>query len=78
MKEFIIICLEVDESGIESIAQSIRQKIETIQHTKVKSVTVSLGVTLSKETDTVDSIIKRADEGLYLAKDEGRNCVRFL
>ena len=40
------------------------------------TVTVSVGVcTLSGETVEVDEFIRRADENLYKAKRNGRNCV---
>lgn len=39
------------------------------------SVTISIGVTAMHRNDTLDSIIKRADDALYQAKREGRNRV---
>jgi diguanylate cyclase len=39
------------------------------------SVTVSLGVTLVKSGDTLESIIQRADELMYASKSSGRNLV---
>jgi diguanylate cyclase (GGDEF)-like protein len=38
-------------------------------------VTVSIGVTGMHRGDSLDSIIKRADDALYQAKREGRNRV---
>jgi diguanylate cyclase len=44
------------------------------------SITVSVGlVSLEKdfdETNTLDTLISRADKALYSAKAAGRNCVR--
>lgn len=77
-EEFILICLEVNRSEIELIAENIRQKVEAIQHHQVNKLTISLGVTLRRAEDSVDSIIKRADEALYVAKNSGRNCVKYL
>ena len=37
--------------------------------------TVSAGIAESHAGDTVDSVVKRADEGLYQAKKRGRNRV---
>ena len=42
---------------------------------KTHSMTISLGVASFKERDTEESMIKRADEGLYKAKNSGRNRV---
>nr|WP_282444818.1 GGDEF domain-containing protein [Idiomarina sp. ATCH4] len=42
---------------------------------KTVKVTISLGATLKEPDDTPDSILKRADENLYSAKEAGRNRV---
>ncbi len=39
------------------------------------SVTASLGVTVARTDDTIDSVIKRADSLMYLSKEKGKNCV---
>jgi PleD family two-component response regulator len=38
-------------------------------------MTVSLGATLACEGETLDSLVKRADELMYQSKLAGRNCV---
>jgi diguanylate cyclase (GGDEF)-like protein len=40
-------------------------------------VTVSIGVARGTRTDTVDSVVARADVALYQAKNNGRNQVIF-
>lgn len=40
-------------------------------------ITTSIGVATSLPSDTVDSIVARADSALYRAKREGRNRVVF-
>ena len=40
------------------------------------TVSLSLGVVQSRATDDSESILARADEALYRAKQAGRNCVR--
>ncbi len=40
-------------------------------------VTVSLGVAFLKEGDTEVALFERADNALYQAKYEGRNCTRL-
>ena len=38
-------------------------------------VTVSIGLTLSLRGESVEELLNRADECLYMAKMAGRNCV---
>ena len=38
-------------------------------------VTISVGATLVREADTMDSIIERADQLMYQSKQNGRNRV---
>ncbi|MDR3563348.1 MAG: sensor domain-containing diguanylate cyclase [Negativicutes bacterium] len=46
-------------------------------NTSVK-VTVSIGGTLARQEDTMDSLVRRADQLMYECKKAGRNCVRVL
>ena len=41
-------------------------------------VTVSLGVASYSGPDQRSALLKRLDDALYRAKEEGRNCVRTL
>ena len=77
-EEFIIISLEVDKKSIISLAENIRKKIEQSTFKTVGSKTASIGVTLNKSSDDINSIIKRSDQALYKAKNAGRNRVEFL
>lgn len=60
-------------------AETFRQVVEQthVNHPPHRlRVTISLGVSLAKPQDmTVDSILQRADEALYQAKEGGRNRV---
>ncbi|MCL2675061.1 MAG: sensor domain-containing diguanylate cyclase [Firmicutes bacterium] len=38
-------------------------------------VTASLGVTIAQESDTIESVVKRADDLMYLSKQAGKNRV---
>ena len=55
------------------VAEKIRKAVESIDFEKGIRVTISLGGTVYRKGDTVDSIINRADEALYLAKQSGKN-----
>ena len=40
---------------------------------KTLKVTVSIGITIVKNRDTLESIVKRADEFMYRSKATGKN-----
>ncbi len=68
-----------DESGMKR-AESLRQRIETTRFfnkQKPVAITVSCGVTSVRSGDTPATAFARADRGLYLAKEGGRNRVEF-
>jgi diguanylate cyclase (GGDEF)-like protein len=74
-EEFIIMLPETAIEGAKLCAENTRATIEQNNFDKVKKITISVGVTMFKENDTIDSVTKRVDEALYRAKDNGRNRV---
>jgi diguanylate cyclase (GGDEF)-like protein len=42
------------------------------------NVTISMGATLARADDTLESLLKRADELLYQSKSDGRNRVTVV
>lgn len=81
-EEFIILLKDCPVTdAFFNVASRIRQKVEEAefvwQGTPFK-VTVSLGVSsLQKDEKIPDLMVHRADEALYRAKNEGRNCIRL-
>ena len=73
-EEFILILNVNIQKGIQ-IANELRKKIEEADFKEAKKVTCSFGITEFKENDTINNLIKRADEALYEAKAGGRNRV---
>ncbi len=74
-EEFVILCPDtVLEEGVRR-AERIRHAIELSQVGGVNTlrVTASFGVSQSEPGDTVEKILRRADQGLYKAKHSGRN-----
>ena len=77
--EFLVICPDTDLPAAMACAERVRRAVETMQ---VKSgmlllkASMSVGVAV-RETAMADSgaLIKRADQGLYMAKQRGRNRV---
>jgi diguanylate cyclase (GGDEF)-like protein len=79
-EEFVCLMPGTDEWGAVIAAQKLRGAIEQIQvpaGSATIRVTASIGLTALDAGDSaMDSVLVRADEALYLAKDDGRNCVR--
>ncbi|MDK2820857.1 MAG: hypothetical protein PWP31_822 [Clostridia bacterium] len=71
-EEFVIILPGTKEEGAVAVAERIRKSIETYPFPHCK-VTASLGIALAKNSDSVDSLLKRADQSLYQAKKQGKN-----
>ena len=74
-EEFIIICPESDIEGVRKLMESFRLKIANHNFEIIKNKTASFGVTVFKDGDSIDTLIKRADDALYKAKNNGRNKV---
>ena len=73
-EEFILLAKMADKHTAEKIYLRIKESID--QHTfgKVGSLTFSAGIAqFDYNTDTAESIMKRADKALYEAKGNGRN-----
>ena len=79
--EFLILLPDVDQSITGEIAEKIRQGVEKIRFISSKSgmrlpqMTISLGVTEYKLSESLDSLMKRSKTALKLAQQAGRNTV---
>ncbi|RXJ91543.1 diguanylate cyclase [Arcobacter sp. CECT 8983] len=76
-EEFVIICPESTVDGVVRLMELFKEKISSHEFTKVKNKTASFGVTMSQKGDTIESILKRADDALYRAKENGRNRIEY-
>lgn len=75
-EEFSILLPQTTSSEALTIAERVRQKVETTRFPS-RQVTVSIGVaTCSTELKTPEDLIKAADSALYDAKRKGRNNVQ--
>ena len=77
-EEFVLLLRNTEQSGARLLAERIRKAIESIilRYEKFDiRVTASMGLTTVLQTDNIDSLLKRCDEALYTAKQEGRNRV---
>ena len=74
-EEFMIISNNISLKGAIEFAEKLRKKIEDAEFSSKINVRCSFGVTGYKRNDTAESIIKKADDALYKAKENGRNRV---
>lgn len=77
-EEFIGIFPMVSKIELEAIAEKIRVLIENSVlriGDKKYSITVSIGGTITHAWDDINSLIKRADEKMYISKNAGKNQV---
>ncbi len=72
-EEFVIIANGADINSIIELIKKIQKEIIKVDFGVAKNVTASYGLTVYKEKDNEESILKRADEALYLAKEKGRD-----
>jgi diguanylate cyclase (GGDEF)-like protein len=77
-EEFIILLPETPVDSATNLAEELCASLSSsLTVPEVGHVTASFGVAGYVPSDTVDTIIMRADNMLYEAKAAGRNCVRY-
>lgn len=74
-EEFLVLSPGIDLKNIQKLAEKLRSAVERAPFPVIGNVTVSLGISTLKENDTFSELFKRADQGLYHAKEHGRNRV---
>ncbi len=77
-EEFGVVLLKTTLESAIVVAENMRNAVETtvfnVEGNKMR-ITLSAGVAGAEKDDTADTLIKRADMQLYLAKNAGRNMV---
>ena len=74
-EEFIIILKNYTLMEAKQLAEELRNVIENHSFGYVKYLTSSFGVSSFQENDNPQTLIKRADQALYMAKHYGKNNV---
>jgi two-component system cell cycle response regulator len=80
-EEFVVVMPDTDLAFAYSIAERLRQSIETTpvkisRAPNVLNITISIGIAKTEgENDTAQALLHRADQALYRAKRSGRNRV---
>ena len=76
--EFALLLADHDESTALTAAESIVERISTVDFDHIGQVTVSAGLaTFPVQGHGRDELIRLADSALYWAKEHGKNRVRF-
>ncbi|HEY0855449.1 MAG TPA: tetratricopeptide repeat-containing diguanylate cyclase [Albitalea sp.] len=78
-EEFIVLLPGSTLHDSMAVAEKTRQAIaalDTSAWLPDRGITISIGVTVCGPKDELSAALRRADEALYAAKREGRNCVR--
>jgi len=74
-EEFLIICPHTTLDNAMQLAEQLRRHVADIAFPEVGQKTASFGVACYREGDQGDDMMKRADDALYRAKENGRNRV---
>lgn len=74
-EEFSVIMPDTTLTESMIMAERLRKAVEEAVFPN-QGITISIGVSYRRPEDNAESLLKRADEALYLAKSSGRNCVQ--
>ena len=77
-EEFTLLLLHTNIDDAFLVVDKLREIIENTLFKTIGQKTCSVGVTQFNNNDTIDTVIIRADDALYEAKESGRNkvCVK--
>ncbi|TDA68685.1 MAG: GGDEF domain-containing protein [Clostridia bacterium] len=81
-EEFAIILPETEKTGALQVAERIRQAVGEHEFTftggETMKLTASVGISVyCRDAHTRDDLVSHADQALYIAKEAGRNNIRF-
>jgi diguanylate cyclase (GGDEF)-like protein len=78
-EEFAVIVPESDLITSEKLARRIQENVKKIRITTdagIVSYNISIGVACqSDQFESLDEILKKSDQALYMAKENGRDCI---
>jgi diguanylate cyclase (GGDEF)-like protein len=76
-EEFVVLMPDTSSEMACTVGERLRSAIEgsELRHADGEPITASIGVAVAAISDTVDSLLARADRALYQAKRQGRNRV---
>jgi diguanylate cyclase (GGDEF)-like protein len=75
-EEFLVLLAESDNAAAKTVAEKLRSTIEAMPiefKDNMLSMTISIGIHTANPEVSLDTLLSRADENLYAAKNSGRN-----
>ena len=79
-EEFVVLLPETDDKGVKRLADRIRRNIAAMDNVcegEHIRMTASFGVATLRKDEDGEALFARADQALYQAKKDGRNCTRI-
>jgi diguanylate cyclase (GGDEF)-like protein/PAS domain S-box-containing protein len=78
--EFVIVCNDVTAAVAEAIAQRVLDSLSRVFviDGQEMSVTASIGIAISEDNSTSDSLLRDSDAAMYRAKDLGRGRIEVF
>ena len=79
-EEFVVVMPNADADAAQNVGERVRASVASTpfalgEDGGTLDASVSIGAALFQPGDSVEYLLKRADEALYAAKEGGRNCV---
>ncbi|MEL6870090.1 MAG: GGDEF domain-containing protein [Pseudomonadota bacterium] len=74
-EEFAVLSQRLDEEAAEALGEDLRVLVEAARLAEDYPITISVGVAQLRNGETFDDWLRRGDNALYAAKDQGRNRV---
>ena len=79
-EEFAVIAPGIDLEKARVLAEHIAERVRALKvefEGKQLTVTISVGISTFRPEDTITTLVKRADDALYEAKNAGRDQIRL-
>lgn len=80
-EEFIGVMHNISGDDLKNLGDRVRELVANSyivnNLNQALQVTISIGATMAREEDTIETLIKRADGLLYKSKNDGRNRLTF-
>jgi diguanylate cyclase (GGDEF)-like protein len=74
-EEFLVVVPDIDASGLQTVAERLRVAIAGLPLAAGRPATASFGTSMIEPGDDQETVLKRVDEALYQAKQQGGNRV---